>query len=50
METIIKVIWLIVGATISIPFIVGIIGTFAYMIHYLIKFGWKEFENKFIPN
>ena len=50
METIIKVIGVIIGATIAIPFIVGIIGTFAYMIHFLIKNGWKEFEHTFIPN
>jgi len=49
-ETLCKIVYAIVGGAISIAFVGGIIGAFAYMFNYLIRYGWKAFENKFIPN
>ena len=47
-EIIIRVIWAIVGGTISIAFIVGIIGALSYMAYYICKYGLKKFEQEFI--
>ena len=44
-----KALWAIVGGTISIAFIGGIIGSFAYMAYYLIRYGYKKFAAEFIP-
>ena len=43
-----KVIWAIVGGTISFAFIAGTIGAFAYMAYYIFKNGWKAFDKEFI--
>lgn len=43
-----KIIWAIVGGTISIAFIVGSISALAYMAHYIIRYGWKAFDREFI--
>lgn len=43
-----KVIWAIVGGTISIAFIVGSISALAYMFYYIIRYGWKAFDKEFI--
>ena len=47
-NTIIRVIWAIVGGTISIAFIVGSISAIAYMAYYIIRNGWKAFDKEFI--
>ena len=47
-DTIIRVIWAIVGGTISIAFVGGIIGAFAYMFYYILRYGWKAFDKEFI--
>ena len=47
-EIIIRVIWAIVGGAISIAFIVGSISAIAYMAYYIIRNGWKAFEQEFI--
>jgi hypothetical protein len=39
-------IWAIVGGAISIAFVVGVIGAFAYMIYYIIRYGWKAFDTE----
>ena len=44
-----KIIWAIVGGTISIAFIVGSISALAYMAYYIIRYGWKAFDKEFIP-
>lgn len=44
-----KIIWAIVGGTISIAFIVGSISAIGYMIYYIFKHGWKAFDKEFIP-
>ena len=49
METLIRIIWAIVGGAISIAFIGGVIGAFAYAFYYIIRYGWKAFEEEFIP-
>jgi hypothetical protein len=43
-----KIIWAIVGGTISIAFIVGSISALAYMAYYIFKNGWKAFDKEFI--
>ena len=43
-----KIIWAIVGGTISIAFIVGSISALAYMFYYIIRYGWKAFDKEFI--
>ena len=43
-----KVIWAIVGGTISFAFIAGTIGAFTYMAYYIFKNGWKAFDKEFI--
>ena len=48
-DTIIRVIWAIVGGAISIAFVGGIIGAFAYMFYYILRYGWKAFDKEFIP-
>lgn len=48
-EIIIRVIWAIVGGAISIAFIVGSISTLAYMAYYILRYGWKAFDQEFIP-
>ena len=48
MEILIKVIWAIFGGAISIAFVLGIVGAISYMVYYLIKYGWRAFENEFI--
>lgn len=48
-DTIIRVIWAIVGGTISIAFIVGVTSALGYMIYYILRYGWKAFDQKFIP-
>lgn len=47
-EIIIRVIWAIVGGAISIAFIVGSITSLTYMFYYIIRNGWKAFEQEFI--
>lgn len=53
METIIgtigRIIWAIVGGAISIAFIVGSISALTYMLYYIIRYGLKAFDQKFIP-
>lgn len=44
-----KVIWAIVGGTISIAFIAGILGAIGYMFYYILRYGWKAFDKEFIP-
>ena len=44
-----KALWAIVGGTISIAFIGGILGAFGYMAYYLIRYGYKKFATEFIP-
>ena len=44
-----KVIWAIVGGTISIAFIAGILGAIGYMVYYILRYGWKAFDKEFIP-
>jgi hypothetical protein len=43
-----KVIWAIVGGTISFAFIAGILGAIGYMIQFAVRNGWSAFEKKFI--
>ncbi len=43
-----KIIWAIVGGTISIAFIVGSISALAYMVYYILRNGWKAFDKEFI--
>ena len=43
-----KVIWAIVGGTISIAFIAGILGAIGYMIQFAVRNGWSAFEKEFI--
>lgn len=47
-DTIIRIIWAIVGGAISIAFVGGIIGAFAYMFYYAIKHGLKATMQEFI--
>ena len=47
-EFIQKAIWAIVGGTISIAFVAGTIGAFAYMLYYICRYGWKNFNQEFI--
>lgn len=49
-ETLCRIVYAIVGGAISIAFVGGIIGAFAYVFNYIIRYGWKAFENEFIPN
>ena len=49
-ETLCRIVYAIVGGAISIAFVGGIIGAFAYMFYYIIRYGWKAFEKEFIPN
>ena len=44
-----KALWAIVGGTISIAFIGGIIGAFTYMTYYICRYGYKKFAAEFIP-
>lgn len=48
-EFIFKTIWAIVGGTISIAFIVSVTSALGYMIYYILRYGWKAFDQKFIP-
>jgi hypothetical protein len=47
-NTIIRVIWAIVGGTISIAFIVGVISALGYMLYYTIRYGLKATLQEFI--
>lgn len=47
-EWICRAIYAIVGGAISIAFVGGIIGAFAYTIYFYIKYGYKNFVEKFI--
>jgi hypothetical protein len=47
MDTIIRIIYAIVAGAISIAFVVGLIGTLAYMGYYFIRYGWKKFNKEF---
>jgi hypothetical protein len=49
MEIINKALWAIVGGTISIAFIGGIIATFAYSTYYICRYGYKQFATEFLP-
>lgn len=49
-ETLCRIVYAIVGGVISIAFVGGTIGAFAYIFNYIIRYGWKTFENEFIPN
>lgn len=49
METLIRIIWAIVGGAISIAFIVGVTGSLGYMFYYIIRYGWKAFNKEFMP-
>lgn len=48
-NTIIRIIWAIVGGTISFAFISGILGAIGYMFYYILRYGWKAFDKEFIP-
>jgi hypothetical protein len=48
-ETLCRIVYAIVGGAISIAFVGGIIGAFAYMLYYIIRYGWKAFDKEFIP-
>ena len=48
-NTIIRIIWAIVGGTISFAFIAGILGAIGYMVYYILRYGWKAFDKEFIP-
>ena len=43
-----KALWAIIGGTISIAFIAGVLGALGYMAYYLIRYGYKKFEAEFI--
>jgi hypothetical protein len=43
-----KVIWAIVGGTISIAFIVGVTSALGYMLYYTIRYGLKATLQEFI--
>lgn len=45
---ILKIIWGIVGGTISLACICGVIGALGYMGYYLVRYGYKEFEKEFM--
>ena len=47
-EIIIRIIWAIVGGTISFAFIVGVTGSLVYMFYYILRYGWKAFDKEFI--
>ena len=47
-EWICRTIYAIVGGAISIAFVGGIIGAFAYMIYFYIRYGHKKFVEEFI--
>lgn len=47
-NTIIRVIWAIVGGTISIAFIVGVTSALGYMFYYAIRYGLKAAFQEFI--
>ena len=46
---IVKAIWAIVGGTISIAFIAGVLSAIGYMIYYICRYGYKKFAEEFIP-
>lgn len=48
-ETIGRIIWAIVGGTISLAFIVGVTSALGYMFYYILLYGWKAFNQEFIP-
>ena len=43
-----KIIWAIVGGTISLAFICGVLGALGYMGYYFVRYGYKEFEKEFM--
>ena len=47
-EWICRTIYAIVGGAISIAFVGGIIGAFAYMIYFYVRYGHKKFVEEFI--
>lgn len=47
-NTIIRIIWAIVGGTISIAFIVGVTSALGYMLYYTIRYGLKATIQEFI--
>lgn len=47
-ETICRIVYAIVGGTIAVAFVGGIVGSFIYMAYHIIKYGWKSFETEFI--
>lgn len=49
-ELIGRIIYAIVGGIISIAFVGGVIGAFAYMIYFFIRYGYKEFVKEFFPS
>jgi hypothetical protein len=49
LETIGRIIWAIVGGTISIAFIVGVTSALGYMFYYILRYGLKAFDKEFIP-
>lgn len=48
-ETIGRIIWAIVGGTISLAFLVGVTSALGYMFYYTIRYGWKATLQEFIP-
>lgn len=47
-ETIARIIWAIVGGTISLAFLVGTTASLGYMFYYILRYGWKAFDKEFI--
>lgn len=45
-----KIIWGIVGGTIAVAFVLGVLGSFAYMIYYFVRYGKEVFVKEFIEN
>ena len=48
LETIGRIIWAIVGGTISIAFIAGVTSALGYMFYYILRYGLKAFDQKFM--
>jgi F0F1-type ATP synthase membrane subunit a len=48
-ETIVRIIWAIVGGTISLAFVLGVSSALTYMFYYILRYGWKAFNQEFMP-
>ena len=44
-----KALWAVIGGTISIAFIGGILGAFGYSAYYICRYGYKKFAAEFLP-